>query len=117
MKQSSRTINVALNLVGTIIGAGVFGLPAVMAHTGLVGGTLLFFAILSLTISLHLMYTQVVVMDPVKRRLAGYAGHWVGMWAYWLSLASFFFKNTGALLAYIISVSYTHLTLPTSYSV
>lgn len=102
MKQSSRTINVALNLVGTIIGAGVFGLPAVMAHTGLVGGTLLFFAILSLTISLHLMYTQVVVMDPVKRRLAGYAGHWVGMWAYWLSLASFFFKNTGALLAYII---------------
>ncbi len=102
MKQNSKFINIAFNLVGTIIGAGVFGLPAVMARTGLVGGTLLFFGILSLTICLHLMYTQVVVMDPVKRRLAGYAGHWVGAWAYWLSLASFFFKNTGALLAYII---------------
>lgn len=102
MKKKSKLISVALNLIGTIIGAGVFGLPAVMAHTGLVGGTVLFFGILVLAISLHLIYTQVVIMDPVKRRLAGYAGHWVGMWAYWLSLASFFFKNTGALLAYII---------------
>ncbi|MDD5726634.1 MAG: aromatic amino acid transport family protein [Patescibacteria group bacterium] len=102
MKQNSRVLDVTLNLIGTIIGAGVFGLPAVMAKTGVLGGTLIFFGIMAVALLLHLLFAQIVLVDKTKRRLAGYAGKWVGGWAYWLALIIFFFKCCGAILAYII---------------
>lgn len=102
MKQNSKVLDVTLNLIGTIIGAGVFGLPAVMAKTGIVGGTLIFFGIMVVALLLHLLFAQVVLGDKTKRRLAGYAGKLVGRWAYWAALIIFFFKCCGAILAYII---------------
>ncbi|MFA6099567.1 MAG: aromatic amino acid transport family protein [Patescibacteria group bacterium] len=102
MKQNSRVRDVVLNLVGTVIGAGIFGLPPVMAKTGILGGTILFFGILLVGLSLHLLYVQVVLADKAKRRLAGYAEHWVGHWAKWFAFVVFFLKCSGAILAYII---------------
>jgi tyrosine-specific transport protein len=102
MKQNPKALDVTLNLTGTIIGAGIFGLPAVMAKTGIVGGSLLFFGLLILAVLLHLVFVEVVLGDRTKRRLAGYAGRWVGGWAYWLALITFFAKCVGAILAYLI---------------
>lgn len=95
-------MDVTLNLIGTIIGAGIFGLPPVMAKTGVLGGTLLFFCILLIGLALHLLYAQVVLAERTKRRLAGYAERWVGGWAKWFAFIVFFFKCSGAILAYII---------------
>lgn len=102
MKRHSKVSDVTLNLIGTVIGAGVFGLPPVMAKTGVLGGTLLFFGILLVGLLLHLLYAQVVLADRAKRRLAGYADRWVGTWAKWFAFVVFFFKCAGAILAYII---------------
>ncbi|MFA6160836.1 MAG: aromatic amino acid transport family protein [Patescibacteria group bacterium] len=102
MKQSSKVSDVTLNLVGTVIGAGVFGLPPVMARTGILGGSVIFFGILLVALSLHLLFAQIVLAEKVKRRLAGYADRWVGGWAKWTTLVIFFLKCAGAILAYII---------------
>lgn len=102
MKQNSKTLDVSLNMVGTIIGAGIFGLPAVIAETGYLGGSLLFFGILAVALALHLLFVQVVLRDRQKRRLAGYAGKWIGGAGYWFTLFVYSFKCAGAILAYII---------------
>lgn len=102
MKQNSKVTDVVLNIVGTVIGAGIFGLPPVIAKTGILGGTLLFFGILLIGLALHLLYAQVVLADKAKRRLAGYAERWVGKWAKWFAFVVFFLKCSGVILAYII---------------
>lgn len=102
MKQKSYTLVVALNLLGTIIGAGVFGLPEVFARTGILGGSLLFFAVLTLAILLHLMFTDIVLNVPGKHRIPGYVGVVLGDKLYWLAGVGVFLKIAGTILAYII---------------
>jgi len=102
MKQKSTALSVALNLIGTIIGAGVFGLPAVFRETGILGGSLLFAGVLFLAVILHLLFVDVIYSTHVKHRIPGYIGMIFGPYAYWLSFTSLFFKMAGTILAYII---------------
>ncbi|MFA6447721.1 MAG: aromatic amino acid transport family protein [Patescibacteria group bacterium] len=102
MKQKTYTLVVALNLLGTIVGAGVFGLPEVFARTGILGGSLLFFAVLVLAILLHLLFTDVVLNVPGKHRIPGYVGVVLGRKMYWIAGLSVFLKISGTILAYII---------------
>jgi len=89
-------------LVGTIIGAGMFGLPYAIERTGFFIGFFLLVLLTSLILYSNLMYGEIVLRTPGKRRYSGLVGK------YFSSKTKTFvtFYNTlsglGALLAYLI---------------
>lgn len=89
-------------LIGTIVGAGVFALPAAAAASG-------FFVMLAWTILLtgvlilvHLMFVEVVVRTKAPHRLPGYVGMYLGRTAKWVSLAVTLVGSVGTLLVYLV---------------
>ena len=121
------------SLIGTIIGAGVFGIPYVMSRSGILFSLFYFLILGGVALFLHLAFGEIVLRTKEKHRLIGYAQKYLGKKAKILITFSTLFGTIGALLAYIIlggdflkiifpvplstfqlsSVSYTHLTLPT----
>ena len=93
---------VALNLLGTVIGAGVFGLPAVFAKAGILGGTLIFAGLTVVALLLHLIFLDLILSVKGDHRVPGYIGQSLGRGGYWLSLAVMICKFSATILAYII---------------
>ncbi|MBU2566219.1 hypothetical protein KKG46_01520 [Patescibacteria group bacterium] len=102
MKQKALIAPVTLNLLGTIVGAGVFGLPAVFAETGILGGSLLYIGIITISIIIHLLYVEVILGVRGSHRIPGYALKLIGPKSYWIAVFSNFLKMAGTSLAYII---------------
>lgn len=102
MNQDQKERSAILNLVGTIIGAGIFGLPLIFAQTGILGGTIAFFILLAISTAIHLLMTDVILAVRGKHNVPGYAGATLGRRAYWFTVLMFFFKLCGTTLAYII---------------
>lgn len=102
MKQKTSVISIALNMMGTVIGAGIFGLPAVFTKTGIVSGSLIFFAVLALSVLLHMLFIDVILASKGKHRIPGYVGALFGPGAYWATFLLVFFKIAATVLAYII---------------
>ncbi len=89
-------------LIGTIVGAGMFGIPYVVAQSGFLIGAafLLFLTVISLLV--HLIYGEIVCRTRKKHRLVGYAEHYLGKWGKIIITFSVLFGLFGALLVYII---------------
>ena len=101
MKDKSSVLALA-SLVGTIIGAGVFGIPYVMAKSGILF-CLFYFLVLGATVFLlHLFFGEIVLRTKQKHRLVGYTEKYLGKKAKVLIAFSTIFGTIGALLAYII---------------
>ena len=91
-----------LGLLGTIIGAGIFALPYVVAQSGVIT-TLFYFIVLgAVVLLLHLLMGEVALRTTVKHRLVGYAELYLGNWGKILITFSTVVGIVGALLAYII---------------
>ncbi len=89
-------------LIGTIIGAGIFGLPYVAAKSGL-ALTLVFLTVLSAIATLmHLLYGEVVLRTKGEHRIVGYAGIYLGVWGKRAASVSSIIGTYGAILAYLI---------------
>ena len=73
-------------LVGTIIGAGIFGIPFAMNQTGIINGLILLVLLALTTTLIHLMLGEIALRTKTNYRLAGYAGHYLGL--PWKILAS-----------------------------
>jgi amino acid permease len=65
-------------LVGTIIGAGVFGVPAMIGEWGVIPATIGFWLIAIAVLATHLLYAEAILRDRRKARLSGHAGHFLG---------------------------------------
>ncbi|MEO5927504.1 MAG: aromatic amino acid transport family protein [Patescibacteria group bacterium] len=91
-----------LALVGTIIGAGVFGVPLVFARMGIVMGSIVFWGAALLMMTAHLLFIEVIARDHARRRLPGYVGRVLGKSVGWVAVASHAFHLTGVNLAYLI---------------
>lgn len=94
----------SLLFAGTIVGAGVLGLPFALALSGFWGGTLVLlvgalFAYLSSSYIAILVYQQKKEM-PVQSIMEYYLGKKVGL----LTLASVMFVSYGALTAYPLAI-------------
>lgn len=99
---NNRFLSAIFMLIGTIIGAGIFGLPYVAAKSGFVV-TIIYLAVLTIIVTLmHLLYGEVVLRTKGKHRLVGYAEIYLGIWGKRLASLSVIIGSYAGLLAYII---------------
>jgi len=89
-------------LIGTIIGAGIFGLPYVVSKSGVVPSLFYFVILGGVVLLLHLFVGEIVLRTPGKHRLIGYSEIYLGSWAKKLITISTVVGIVGTLLAYII---------------
>ncbi|MDP6704558.1 MAG: aromatic amino acid transport family protein, partial [archaeon] len=103
-------------LIGTIIGAGVFGIPYVIAQSGIFPG-IVHLLVLGVGITfLYLFYGEIALRTETKQRLVGYAREYLGKWAEVLVLISTVVGIVGALLAYIIiGGDFLRMIIPSSF--
>jgi tyrosine-specific transport protein len=98
----SKTFQAIAALVGTVIGAGIFGLPYVVAKIGFLPGIFYLLFLGSLVLVLNLIYGEVVLRTPGDHQLTGYAEIYLGKWGKILGTLAVFVSAYGALLAYLI---------------
>ena len=91
-------------LVGTIIGAGILGIPYVIAKAGFWTGIFDIFLLGAVVLIIYLYLGEVVLRTKGFHQLPGYAEKYLGGIGKKLMVFSMVFGNYGALIAYIIGV-------------
>lgn len=91
-------------LVGTIIGAGIFGIPYVVSRVGFWPGIVYLIILGIFTLLVTLAYGEVVLRTRDKRQMTGYAEKYLGKWGKRILSVTLIFSIYGALLAYMIGV-------------
>ena len=91
-------------LIGTTIGAGVLGLPYVVAKSGLAVGLLYIIIIGAAVIIVNLLLGEIVLRTKGNHQLTGYAGKYLGKTGKRLMTLAMTAGIYGALLAYLIGV-------------
>lgn len=89
-------------MVGTIIGAGIFGLPAAFARVGFVPGTILFFFLALVVTATHLIMAEQMLATNQRLRLAGIARRGLGEFAFEITSITYPLGILAANYAYII---------------
>ncbi len=92
-------------LTGTIIGAGILGLPYVFAKSGFLIGLFWLLVLGVIMIYCVLCLGEVALRTKEIHQLPGYAKKYLGKWGEWLMLFAVVFGIYSALLAYLIGES------------
>ena len=100
----SKTFRAATVLIGTVVGAGIFAIPYVVAKIGFLPGIFYLLILGALVLFLNLIYGEVILRTPGDRQLTGYAEIYLGKWGKFLGTLAIFITAYGALLAYLIKV-------------
>lgn len=101
-KKTSTVSEAVFMITGMTIGAGVLGIPYVVAQVGLWIG-LAYILILGLVIlSLNLIIGEIAVRTRNELQLPGLAGKYLGGWAKHLLSFTILFSGCGVLLAYVV---------------
>lgn len=90
------------SIVGTIIGAGILGIPYVVAQAGFFNGLLMIFLLGVAIMFVNLFLGEVVLRTKGKFQLTGYAEKYIGPWGKWFMTVSMAAGIYGALIAYTI---------------
>ncbi|MDP3985412.1 MAG: aromatic amino acid transport family protein [bacterium] len=103
MKKATKKIVQGLaTLVGTIIGAGIFGVPYVMSKAGVVVGLVYFIALTIIMILLHLYFGEIVLAIKERHRFPGFAYELLGQWGKHTAAVLGIFGGWISITAYII---------------
>lgn len=97
--------------LGTAIGAGIFGLPYVVARTGMVSGIVVLCGVAALTHFTMRVYGEIVARTPGTHQMAGYAMIYLGPRGRILALATQLCGISAALIAYLVGISTFLVTL------
>jgi len=89
-------------LIGTIIGAGIFGIPYVVARSGIIPSFFYLFVLGGVSFLIHLFLGEIVLRTKEKHRLAGYAKQYLGGLGSSLVAFSVVLGTILSLVAYII---------------
>jgi len=100
----SKTFQATAALVGTTIGAGIFGIPYVVVKIGFLAGVFYLLILGFLVLLLNLIYGEVILRTPGDHQLIGYGEIYLGKLGKTLAVLSLFVGLYGALLAYFIKV-------------
>lgn len=89
---------------GTVVGAGIFGIPYVIAKVGFILG-LIYLMLLGVVVTIILLaYGEVILRTKKFHQATGYAEKYLGKWGKLLMSFSLVAGIYGALLAYMIGV-------------
>jgi len=89
-------------LIGTVVGAGVLGIPFVVAKAGLsIGIAIMLVVVIALTFE-KLFLAEVTLRTKEYHQLPGYAEKYLGLGGKWIISFSEVFSYYGAIIAYII---------------
>ncbi len=88
-------------LVGTVIGAGVLGIPYLIAKAGILNGIILIVLLGAALTILYLYYGEIVLRTKKLHHLSGYADKYLGKWGKLVATVSFIISMYGALVAYL----------------
>ncbi len=91
-------------LIGTIIGAGILGMPYAIAKVGFLPGLFLIILIGVSFIFLNLFLGEVILRTRGQHQLTGYAEKYLGPWGKKLMTFSMLVSIYGALSAYLIGI-------------
>ncbi len=91
-------------LMGTIIGAGILGIPYVIAKAGYLYGFFLIVLLGLAYVYLNLFLGEVVLRTKKQHQLPGYAEKYLGKTGKRITGMAVFFGGYGALTAYLIGV-------------
>lgn len=91
-----------LTVLGTIIGAGIFGLPALFSQVGFWPGTLLFWSLALLVLLTHFLYIEIILRTKERMRLAGHARHWLGPIGFGIAAFTYPLQIVGVNFVYLL---------------
>jgi amino acid permease len=89
-------------LTGTIIGAGILGLPYAFAKSGFLVGLFWLIVLGAVMIFVNLALGEVTLRTKGKHQLSGYAEKYLGIWGKRLMFFAMIFGIYSALLAYLV---------------
>lgn len=101
-KKTASTSQAVFMITGMTIGAGILGLPYVIARSGLLIGMCMIVAWGAVILSLNLMLGDVAVRTKGSFQIPGFAGKYLGNWAKIFLSILILSSGFGTLLAYII---------------
>jgi len=100
--QQPSVAKASLSLIGTIVGAGIFGLPAVFVRVGYWPGTLLFLLLTGVVLVTHLLYAETCLSTRQKMRLPGFARRELGRGGFAIAALTHPLQIVGANVIYLI---------------
>jgi amino acid permease len=89
-------------LTGTIIGAGILGLPYVFAKSGFLVGLFWIMVLGAVMIFVNLCLGEITLRTRGKHQLSGYAKKYLGPWSQRIMFSAMVFGIYSALLAYLV---------------
>ncbi|MEX0920455.1 MAG: aromatic amino acid transport family protein [Candidatus Pacearchaeota archaeon] len=100
--KNKRFLTAAFTLSGTIVGAGILGLPYVFAQSGFFIGMfwILFLGMIMILINLYM--GEITLRTKNIHHLPGYAERFIGEWGKRIMMGAIIFGIYSALLAYLI---------------
>ncbi|HKL23473.1 MAG TPA: aromatic amino acid transport family protein, partial [Candidatus Nanoarchaeia archaeon] len=102
MKNLKNFIQATSILIGTIVGAGIFGLPYVFAISGLIPGIFLLLFLGAVFLLVKFCYAEVILRTDEEMEMSGYIGKYLGKNWQFLITVSLSFGLLSSLVAYII---------------
>lgn len=97
-----KTLKAISIFLGTIIGAGIFGIPYVVGKSGILPGLFYFVVLGGVVLLIHLFFGEAFLRTKETHRLPGLAKKYLGRWGNTLIVMSVIAGLLGALLAYLI---------------
>ncbi len=91
-------------LIGTIVGAGILGIPYAISRFGFWPGLVMIILLGLAIMVVNLMMGEIILRSRIRHQLMGYAKKYVGKWAGAVEGFSMLFANFGALVAYVIGI-------------
>ncbi|MCK5321326.1 amino acid permease, partial [Candidatus Pacearchaeota archaeon] len=89
-------------LTGTIIGAGILGIPYVFAQSGFFAGLFWLVVLGAVMIFVNLTLSEITLRTKGRHQLSGYAEKYLGPWGKYAMFFAMLFGIYSALLAYLI---------------
>ncbi|HOX96912.1 MAG TPA: aromatic amino acid transport family protein [bacterium] len=89
-------------MTGSIIGAGILGLPYALSQNGVLNGLVILVLVGLGIMTLHLLVGEIVLSTARSHQLTGFANKYLGSAGKWIMFQVFMAASYGSLLAYLV---------------
>ncbi len=112
----SKTFEASSVLIGTVIGAGILGIPYVIMKSGYLPGLIYLVGMAAIIIFMNLLIGEIILRTKKRHQLTGYAEKYLGKKGKTLMTLSFAVGIFSALIAYLIGegASISHILFGSS---